>query len=36
MEIKRNEKGNIEFTPEEFVSFLCESGTRLQTNSILE
>lgn len=24
MKIKRNERGNIEFTPEEFADFLCE------------
>ena len=29
MKIKRNEKGNIEFTPEEFVSFLCEIGNEI-------
>lgn len=29
MEIKRNEKGNIEFTPEEFANFLCEIGNEI-------
>ncbi len=31
MEIKRNEKGNIEFTSEEFATFLCEIGSEITT-----
>lgn len=29
MTVKRNEKGNIEFTPEEFANFLCEIGNEI-------